>query len=78
MTKPESPPQLLTVREAAELLRLQPDTLYKWSRNGTNAQLFIRLRTTPGKRPRLRVDPEQLSRYVHRNGVGLGRPGAAG
>lgn len=68
MTNRESPPpQLLTIHEAADLLHLRPDTLYKWSRAGVNPQLFIRLRTEHGKRPRLRVDPARLSEYVHAN-----------
>lgn len=67
MTNRESPPALMTIHEAAEALHLRPDTLYKWSRHGVNPQLFIRLRTVGGKRPRLRVDPARLAEYVHAN-----------
>jgi hypothetical protein len=67
MTNHESPPQLLTIHEAAAALHLRPDTLYKWSARGVNPQLFVRLRTTAGKRPRLRVDPVRFREYVHAN-----------
>lgn len=70
MTTHEPPPTepLLTIAEAAERLHLGKGTLYRWHSAGINRQLFVHLRSEPGKRPPVRVDPAQLRHYVHANG----------
>jgi excisionase family DNA binding protein len=58
MTSPT--PTLLNVDDAAELLHLEPSTIYEWSRSG-----FIpSLRIGPGKRQRVLFDSAELTRWL--------------
>jgi len=53
-------PKMLTVTEAAEILRLEPSTLIKWARAGK----FPLVNVSPGERPRYRVSMEALQRFI--------------
>lgn len=58
-------PELLTVQEAAAILRNSPSTLYRWSCTGHNAHLFVRLpQGGNGVRPALRIDRERLAEHI--------------
>jgi excisionase family DNA binding protein len=52
--------RLMTVREAAELLRLSPSTVYQKTERG---ELGV-VRLGRGPKPRIRITAEALRRYV--------------
>jgi excisionase family DNA binding protein len=56
---------LLTVPEAAELLRLSPGTVYDKVEAGELAVV----RLGRGPRPRIRIEAEELRRYVREGGA---------
>jgi hypothetical protein len=59
------PPHLLTVKEAAPILRLSASTVYRWSCTGVNPQLFVRVRGGGrGLRPGLRIHAERLAAFI--------------
>jgi hypothetical protein len=70
MTNDESPPTprpLLTMAEAASILRIAPGTLYRWNSQGLNQELFVKLRSARSKRASVRVDPDRLRDYMLAN-----------
>lgn len=56
---------LLTVREAAEVLRLTTETVY---RRIADCELEV-LRLGSGPKAPIRIDPEEIGRYVARMSV---------
>ena len=56
---------LLTVPEAAELLRLSPATVY----DKVEAGELAAVRLGSGSRPRIRIDADELRRYVRGGGA---------
>lgn len=55
--------KLLTTREAAEFLRMQPQTLAKKRMNNEGPK-YIRVPSSSGKNPRVLYDLEDLKAYL--------------
>lgn len=60
-------PRLLTVQEAAAILRNSPSTVYRWSCTGRHQHLFVRLPYDGVDGPAaIRIDAERLAEHIAR------------